>query len=104
MVDQLDLLEEHREMAVIRLADYQHKLAWRYNQGVKVRDFVAGDLVLCKAMGSARDIYTGKLALNWERPYRVTAIAGAGAYYLEDMEKRPRPRPWNVQNLRKFYH
>ena len=28
-------------------------------------------------------------------------MAGSGAYYLEDMEERPLPRPWNVSNLKK---
>ena len=35
---------------------------------------------------------------------RVIVIAGAGAYYLEDLDERPLPRPWNVHNLKKFYH
>ena len=34
LVEHLDLLEEHREAATIRLAEYQQKLAWRYNRGV----------------------------------------------------------------------
>ena len=48
----LDLLEEHREAATIRLVEYQQKLARRYDQGVRVREFSAGDLVLRKAVGS----------------------------------------------------
>ena len=44
-----------------------------------------------------------KLVLNWEGPYQVAATAGAGAYYLEDMEERPLPHPWNVCNLKKYY-
>ena len=52
MLEQLDLLEEYREMATIRLAEYQQKLARRYNQDVRVREFGARDLVLRKAMGN----------------------------------------------------
>ncbi|XP_075670444.1 uncharacterized protein LOC142640256 [Castanea sativa] len=92
MSDQLDLLEEHREATMVHMANYQEKLARRYNQGVKVRDFVAGDLVLRKVVGSARDVNARKLAPNWEGPYRVIAIVSAGVYYLEDMEERPLPR------------
>ena len=55
-------------------------------------------------MGNMRDTNSGKLAQTWEGPYRVTAIAGARAYYLEDLDKRPLPQPWNVHNLKKFYH
>ena len=54
-------------------------------------------------MGNTRDIAAGKLAQTWEGPYRVTAIASAGAYYLEDLDERPLPRPWNANNLKKFY-
>ena len=103
MVERLDLLEEYREAAVIRLAEYQQKLAQRYNRDVNAREFDAGDLVLRRAVGNMRDTNTGKLALTWEGPYRVTSIAGAGAYYLEDLDKRPLPQPWNVHNLKKFY-
>lgn len=27
----------------------------------------------------------------------------ARAYYLEDLEERPLPQPWNVYNLKKYY-
>ena len=50
-----------------------------------------------------KDQNVGKLALNWEGPYRVTATVGLRAYYLEDLEERPLPRPWNVYNLKKYY-
>ena len=50
-----------------------------------------------------RDTNDGKLALTWEGPYRVIAIASAGDYYLEDLDEKPLPRPWNVHNLKKFY-
>ena len=46
MVEHLDSLEEYREAATIRLAEYQQKLAWRYNRDVKVKEFGARDLVL----------------------------------------------------------
>ena len=104
MIKQLDLLEEHRESATIKLAEYQQKLARRYNQDFKSREFSADDSALRKVVGNARDTNVRKLASNWEGPYRVTAIAGVGAYYLEDMEERPLPQPWNVQNLQRFYH
>ena len=88
----------------IRLAEYQKKLARRYNQDVKTRGFSAGDLVLRKVVGNMRDMNAGKLAPTWEGPYWVTAIISAGAYYLDDLDKRSLPQPWNVHNLRKFYH
>ena len=62
MVKQLDLLEECQESVTIRLAEYQQKLAWRYNRDVKRREFSVGDLLLRKAIGNARDASTRKLA------------------------------------------
>ena len=64
MTKQLDLLEKHREMATIRLANYQQKIAQRYVKGVRSREFYAGDLVLRRAVEGARDINARKLALN----------------------------------------
>ena len=46
MSENLDLLEERRDMAFVWLANYQQKLARGYNRNVKPREFVAGDLVL----------------------------------------------------------
>ena len=103
MLEHLDWLEECREAETVRLAEYQQRLAKRYNRDVKARKFSAGDLVLRKVVGNMRNIGAGKLAQTWEGLYRVTAIAGAGAYYLEDLNERPLPRPWNVHNLKKFY-
>ena len=104
LVERLDLLEEYKEAAIIRLAEYQQKLAQRYNRDVKTREFSAGDLVLRKAVGSMRNTNAEKLALFREGPYRVIVITGAGAYYLEDLDEMPLPRPWSVHNLKKFYH
>ena len=59
-----------------------------------------------ETVGNMRDTNAEKLASTWEGPYWVTAIAGAsaGTYYMEDLDERPLPRPWNVHNLKKFYH
>ena len=62
MVKRLDWLEEYREAAIIRLAEYQQKLAQCYNRDVKTREFSVGDLVLRKAAGNMRDTNAGKLA------------------------------------------
>ena len=104
MAERLDLLNECWEAATIRLAEYQQNLARCYNRDVKTREFSVGDLVLKRSVGNMRDTNAGKLAPTWEGPYRVTAIAGARAYYLECMDEQPLPLPWNVHNLKIFYH
>ena len=64
-------------------------MAQRYDRNVRAREFGAEDLVLRRVVGSTKDLKARKLAPNWKGPYKVTAIVGAGAYYLEDMEERP---------------
>ena len=104
MVRQLDLLEKHRELVTIRLVEYQQKLAQRYNRDMRKREFSARDLVLRKVVRNRRDVNARKLAPTWEGPYKVTAIIYVGSYYLEDLDERPLPQPWNAHNLKKFYH
>ena len=60
----------------------------------------AGDLVLRKRLRTSPD---GKLAENWEGPYRVTAEIGKGAYKLEELDGQPIPRSWNAANLRLYF-
>ena len=52
---QLDLVDEVRATAKQKLAHYQDCMAKYYNFRVRHRDFLVGDLVLRKVMGTARD-------------------------------------------------
>ena len=98
----LDLIEESRDVALIRLANYQQRICQGYNKGIKNR-FIPEDLVLRKVLGNTRDPAIGKLGSTWEGPYRFTSIARVGVYQLEDLDERPIARPWNVFNLKKYY-
>ncbi|XP_057488501.1 uncharacterized protein LOC130774471 [Actinidia eriantha] len=100
----LDLAEERRENALIRMADYQKQLAKSFNQKVQQREFEVGSLILRKVVGNTKDSTDGKLGPNWEGPYKVIRLAGRSSYYLEDAEGREIPRPWNASNLRKYFH
>jgi len=66
-------------------------MAQRYDRNVRAKEFGARDLVLRRVVEITKDLNAGKLAPNWKGPYKFTAIARAGAYYLEDMEERPLP-------------
>lgn len=103
LAEQLDLAEEKRERALITLAAYQEQLRRSYNKKVQPREFKVGDLVLRKVLANTKVSSDGKLGPNWEGPYKIVGIAGIGAYRLADLDGDPVPRPWNVQNLRKFY-
>ncbi|KAK3024680.1 hypothetical protein RJ639_043202 [Escallonia herrerae] len=99
----LDLLDERREQAAVRLAAYKHRVSKFYDQRVRHRAFRVGDLVLRRIEASAPREAVGKLAPNWEGPYRVVKLAGPGAYHLEHIDGKAIPRTWNAANLRRYY-
>ena len=102
--ESLDLIEERRERATIHLAYYHQKLKQGYDVNVKLRPLAPGDLVLRKVVGATKDPSWGKLEPNWEGPFRITSVAGIDAYYLEDLDKKAVPHPWNVNNLKMYYY
>ena len=87
----LDLIEERRENVMVQLAYYQHKLKQGYDANIKLRPLTVGDLVLRKVLGTAKNPARGKLGPNWKGSYRITSVAGIGAYYLEDQEEKVVP-------------
>ena len=60
--------------------------------------------MLRKVLGTAKNPAWGKLRLNWEGSYRITLVAGIGAYHLEDLDENVVPRSWNVNNLKMYYY
>ena len=98
----LDLIKENKENTMVQLAYYQQKLKQDYDANVKLRPLTPGDLVLRKVVGTAKNPAWGKLGPNWEGTYRITSEAGIGAYFLEDLDEHVIPRPWNVNNLKRY--
>lgn len=74
-----------------------------YNRKVNPREFGVGDLVLRQVLGNTKVKTDGKLGPNQEGPYKVTEIAEVGTYRLAYLDGNPVPRPWNAQNLKKFW-
>jgi hypothetical protein len=101
--EQLDLLPELRELAYINQISLKDRISKRYNRNVKPRSFMVGDLVLRRANMGNRCSKHGKLAANWEGPYRVSANLSRGAYELETLKGNVLKRSWNVSDLRRFY-
>ena len=60
--------------------------------------------MLRKVLGTAKNLAWRKLGPNWEGLYRITSVAGIGAYYLEDLNENIVPHLWNVNNLRRYYY
>ena len=100
----LDLIKERKERTMIHLAYYHQKLKQGYDANVKLRPLAPRDLVLRKVVGATKDPSWGKLGPNWEGPFRITSVAGIGAYYLEDLDEKAVPRPWNANNLKRNYY
>ena len=80
----LDMLQEKRDQAQITISAYQERVSRYFNRKVKPRSLKVGDLVLRKVTLATRDSAKGKLAPNWEGPYKVISCHRPRAYYLED--------------------
>ncbi|XP_058088900.1 uncharacterized protein LOC131235647 [Magnolia sinica] len=87
----LDLLEEVRDVAKLRVATQHQQVAWFYNSRVKTRRFRLGDLVLCRVFQNTADPGARTLGTNWEGPYRVVRSTMPGSYHLEDLRGRQLP-------------
>ena len=89
----LDLLQERRDQAQITMSAYQERVSRYFNRNVKPQSFKVGDLVLQKVTLATKDPAKGKLAPNWEGPYKVISCQRPGAYYLEDQDGKVLQRP-----------
>ncbi|XP_073313463.1 uncharacterized protein [Primulina huaijiensis] len=98
---ELDLVEERRDRAAIRMEAFRSRIMKSYNNHVRSRDFQVGDLVM-KKIKPVGDV--GKLESRWEGPFKVIQRVSSGAaYYLEDSQGRALKRPWNAFHLKKYY-
>ncbi|GAA0148415.1 hypothetical protein LIER_07865 [Lithospermum erythrorhizon] len=97
-----DLLEEKGAVAFDKMARYKGKVATHYNERVRVRHFLVGELVLRARQASAHG-KPGKLKSPWEGPYLVRRVVGTVTYELETLERRQVIRSWNGCHLRKYY-
>ncbi|XXG43863.1 hypothetical protein AAC387_Pa01g3805 [Persea americana] len=90
IAEHLDLIEEQRDQALIRLAAYQQQLARSYQKKVRERVFKVGDLVLRKVFLNTKDPNHGKLGPTWEGPYRVTSQERLEPIIWKHSKERPR--------------
>ncbi|VFQ85440.1 unnamed protein product [Cuscuta campestris] len=99
---ELNLVEERRTIAAVKMAGYQQSVKRYHDNRVGPRYFQVHDEVL-RRRDASKPNKRGKLARNWEGPYRVKAIVRPGTYQLETMEGGRVERHWNSHHLRKFY-
>jgi hypothetical protein len=101
--EELDLVDEVLELARLTEMSRKQRVAQRYNTKVVKRKFAVGDLVLRRASIGQKNAKDGKLAANWEGPYRVIRSTRKGAYALETLQGRELPRTFNAVDLRRYY-
>ena len=99
----LDLLDEKREQVLRRTEDYQRKTARYYNQKVKPRSYMPGDLILKKLLPARKNPAHGKLGPDWEDPYIISRVIRSGNYELQTGEGKILQHAWNAEHLKCFY-
>ncbi|XP_072076553.1 uncharacterized protein [Arachis hypogaea] len=99
---ELDLVEEERDISAIKQRARKQFIERRQNKRVVHRSFNKGDLVLRRTEEVRKTPAHGKLAANWEGPFRVLQNLGKGAYKLETLKGDQLPGTWNVSSLREY--
>nr|KYP41659.1 Retrovirus-related Pol polyprotein from transposon 17.6 [Cajanus cajan] len=100
---EMDLVDEAREQALVNMEACRTRLAKKIRTKVKPREFQAGDLVW-RVTGEARkDKAQGKLAPNWDSPFRIMHNLKNGAYKLEELSGKAIPRTWNATHLKHYF-
>ena len=98
----LDMTDELREVAVVRIASYQQRLTNLYNKQVKSRTFQYGDLVLRRVFEITANPADRKFKQNWEGPYTVVRVGVAGSYAQNKLDETPVHRMWNSMHLKRY--
>ena len=97
--DDLDGLEDERDVAKARSAFYQQQ-AWRYqSREVRVKTYNVGELIM-RLPEKKKD----KLKPKWEGPFIIDDVLMGGSYRLRNtLDNHLEPSPWNVARLCRFY-
>jgi hypothetical protein len=97
--DDVDALDEARDIALARATQYQQNLQNYHSTRVCPRSFEVGDLVL-----RLKQDCHGKLESPWLGPYKVTEVIPGEAYRLQDKKTgKDEGNPWNAEQLWRFY-
>ena len=99
----LDCLPKIRDDVAQRMALYHERMTRYHDQRVKLKCFNLGDTVLRNVSQATKDPTQGMLGPNWEGSYKVFRYSKRGSYYLEDVNGKPLPCPWNAEHLKKYY-
>ena len=101
LLDNLNLIDENRDRALVRIQNNQHAAAKYYNSNVPNRRFNEGDLVLRKVSQNTAERKAGKLGANWEGHYKIIKVVRPGSYEIANMQGIKIPRTLNAMHLKK---
>ena len=79
--DDVNLLEEHRELVAVRAASYQQALRRYHEKCIRARTLSIGDYVLRRVQSQAG---RNKFSPKWEGPYTITQVLRPGAFKIAD--------------------
>ncbi|XP_042415363.1 uncharacterized protein LOC122004564 [Zingiber officinale] len=96
---ELDLMDEARAKAAVRLMAYRQWMQQTYNRRVILRSFQVGDLAW-KKVRPVGDVTKHKAP--WARPFKVMEKLRSDAYYLEDETGRRLEQPWSANHLQPY--
>ena len=99
----LDMTDELRKAAAMRIASYQQRLANLYNRWVKSHIFRDRDLVLRRVFENTANSTDMKFQPNLERLYTVGREGATGSYALNKLDGTLMPIMWNYMHLKRYY-
>ena len=96
--DNLDALEEERDVAKACSAFYQQQARRYQSKEVRAKTYNVGELVL-RLLEKKKD----KLKPKWEGPFIIDEVLTGRVYRLcYASDNRLEPNPWNAAKLRRF--
>jgi hypothetical protein len=95
-----DSTDDRRWQAAIRNARYNQALRRYHQRFVHSRKLGVGDLILRRTPNREG---TRKLPSSWEGPFEVTEVCQPRRVHFATTEGVPRPNPWSIEHLCKFY-
>ena len=96
----MDLLDEARDITLLRSAKYQQALRRYHSQRMRGRAFGVGDLVLRRIQSNKN---RHKLLEPWEGPYIIAEVLRPGTYKLKTEDGKAITNAWNIEQLCRFY-
>ena len=87
VVKDLDITDELREAAAVRITSYQQRLGNLHNRRVKPRTFLPRELVFKRVFENTANPTNGKFQPNWEEPYMIVRVGTTGSSALSRLDK-----------------